>query len=87
MLSERCLRSGSVQERTVLILVLMENALRESLNRAGHQENYVLILVLMENALRAYDLTHIEINKPNVLILVLMENALRDFGSKVFVLK
>ena len=63
----------------VLILVLMEDALREECYKSYRSTDYcVLILVLMEDALREsnfYSVVEIAII---VLILVLMEDALRE---------
>ena len=60
----------------VLILVLMEDTLREKCPLAGRVEKYVLILVLMEDTLRVRDDICIDI-MTDVLILVLMEDTLR----------
>ena len=60
----------------VLILVLMEYALRERIVRVFGNENDVLILVLMEYALRVL-LDAAKKGAAVVLILVLMEYALR----------
>ncbi len=63
-------------EEFVLILVLMEDALREFRGFFDNRPLDVLILVLMEDALRArYVCSALASNL--VLILVLMEDALR----------
>ncbi len=54
MLSERQVRKQGARREKVLILVLMENALRENLQARRRLCIHVLILVLMENALREY---------------------------------
>ena len=61
---------------TVLILVLMEDTLREYRKRKKEFTQKVLILVLMEDTLRVVFLMHSR-KKLKVLILVLMEDTLR----------
>ena len=62
----------------VLILVLMEDALRVQRGSNLYDERgNVLILVLMEDALRATEIISVDIKGSQVLILVLMEDALR----------
>ena len=62
----------------VLILVLMEDALRAlKVMILRYLEMKVLILVLMEDALREF-WKHPKVLLKKVLILVLMEDALRD---------
>ena len=63
-------------EVLVLILVLMEYALREAAGLTISAEKVVLILVLMEYALREF-LLYFFVFAWGVLILVLMEYALR----------
>ena len=63
----------------VLILVLMEYALRGGQKPHPHPRTAVLILVLMEYALRGSKRNAMEIFRA-VLILVLMEYALRGTG-------
>ncbi len=60
----------------VLILVLVEYALREQLKQYLSERGVVLILVLVEYALREFLQKSFEFAK-NVLILVLVEYALR----------
>ena len=60
----------------VLILVLMEDTLRDYNLRLSIVNNQVLILVLMEDTLRGTN-KRIMININDVLILVLMEDTLR----------
>ena len=79
-----CDRRPSIQEdrrRAVLILVLMEYALRFVKATENTTSLGVLILVLMEYALRFSHL-HRLINAAKVLILVLMEYALRSTANK-----
>ena len=62
---------------SVLILVLMEDTLREKLGQTEMEKYYVLILVLMEDTLRdCYSANSISVEC--VLILVLMEDTLRE---------
>ena len=68
----------------VLILVLMEDALRVLLHNQSRDNVLVLILVLMEDALRASDAKTGQVQSNKVLILVLMEDALRDITEPEF---
>ena len=61
----------------VLILVLMEDALRDTEEEEDTLDQTVLILVLMEDALRDRDHYINRYKLMKVLILVLMEDALR----------
>ena len=63
--------------RDVLILILMEDALRDY-TQLLTGASWVLILILMEDALREYFLEEIEPIPVKVLILILMEDALRE---------
>ena len=63
--------------KDVLILVLMEDTLREGACRQVLELRIVLILVLMEDTLRAVGTPAIPENSAPVLILVLMEDTLR----------
>ena len=62
--------------RTVLILVLMEDALVQKKSGRRSKSRKVLILVLMEDALVRYRFACRMFSKRAVLILVLMEDAL-----------
>ena len=62
----------------VLILVLMEYALRAWTHSVIGRNNHVLILVLMEYALRESVVSNAKYLSGYVLILVLMEYALRE---------
>ena len=64
------------KQRVVLILVLLENALRARTKAAVGHVSFVLILVLLENALRESK-CKCKCKRTSVLILVLLENALR----------
>ena len=72
-------RQRPTYESNVLILVLMEDALRDFRSIANQYVIRVLILVLMEDALRGPTIIQPTAPKPTVLILVLMEDALRAF--------
>ena len=67
--------------RTVLILVLMEDALRDKAAYLVNHKDKVLILVLMEDALREPKLCSLMHLVIEVLILVLMEDALRELKA------
>ena len=82
MLCEWLTRKGIDEQEWVLILVLMEDALRVGHNDRLQRGSIVLILVLMEDALRAGGMDLLAHQK-RVLILVLMEDALRDLQAKV----
>ena len=66
-----------LDDHGVLILVLMEDALRAAILWKSYQKGYVLILVLMEDALQVRTQGSGCLSSTTVLILVLMEDALR----------
>ena len=69
-------------DEDVLILVLMEDTLREKSFILLSTAPLVLILVLMEDTLRDEKETRKSFGIFNVLILVLMEDTLRDIKHK-----
>ncbi len=56
MLCENLQPNGRQRDKTVLILVLMEDALRDHDRPLASPQSQVLILVLMEDALRVENL-------------------------------
>ena len=82
MLCEQGGSDESPRTAQVLILVLMEDALRGTqFWRVARYCYGVLILVLMEDALREYSKLERRAYIQAVLILVLMEDALRGWTS------
>ena len=74
----------TVKYRGVLILILLENALRRSLYRSYlENDEFVLILILLENALRQIRVFAAYAGSSVVLILILLENALRPAKNKI----
>ena len=69
-----------IQDLQVLILVLMEDTLRDCYDSYSCCSYWVLILVLMEDTLRDIEAKGFE-NDVFVLILVLMEDTLREYTN------
>ena len=67
--------------KSVLILVVMEDALAHENNWSGKKLTYVLILVVMEDALAPISVLLLQ-NCGTVLILVVMEDALAQMVSE-----
>ncbi len=82
MRCEVCMDEIDYDHDFVLILVLVEYALRDAeFFNGGYYRRVVLILVLVEYALRGKHFASIGTNK-KVLILVLVEYALRDLANE-----
>ena len=66
-------------EKDVLILILVEDGLREYHKHQDGTQKYVLILVVVEDGLREYH-KHQDGTQKYVLILVVVEDGLREYG-------
>ena len=79
MVSETITLISTVTQRTVLILVLLEDGLGVRNNLPIKRIVKVLILVLLEDGLGDYSFADTTLEAQNVLILVLLEDGLGDY--------
>ena len=73
--------ADSLNQRVVIILVLLEDTLRDFMIRLQKKISYVIILVLLEDTLRER-IQNEKTSAKRVIILVLLEDTLRDCNRK-----